>query len=221
MKITVCFTGVGQTVSFLKRMMPQVRFAIIDDNMLTCLGLQQLLAEMLPMAEIVVCGSIEELEQQANSHFLHYFVASRLYFEHAQFFRNNKVRCIVLVNGDMQINGVYTLNVCQDEQSLVRSILALHSKGKGPALHSQSSAVQHPVSSFRHETAELLSPREIEVAVHLCKGLINKEIADSLNVSLTTIITHRKNIMEKLHARSVADIIIYCVVNGLVDVGDV
>ena len=30
------------------------------------------------------------------------------------------------------------------------------------------------------------------------KGLINKEIADKLNISLTTVITHRKNITEKL-----------------------
>jgi DNA-binding NarL/FixJ family response regulator len=67
----------------------------------------------------------------------------------------------------------------------------------------------------------LLSAREMEVAVLLAKGLINKEIGDRLNISVTTVITHRKNIMEKLHARSLADIIIYAVMNGLVDVGEI
>ena len=43
-----------------------------------------------------------------------------------------------------------------------------------------------------------LSAREIEVLVLITKGLINKEIADKLNISLTTVITHRKNIVEKL-----------------------
>ena len=66
----------------------------------------------------------------------------------------------------------------------------------------------------------LLSPREQEVAIMLAKGLINKEIADRLNISTTTVITHRKNIMEKLRARSMVDIIIHVVVNGLVDVGE-
>ena len=44
---------------------------------------------------------------------------------------------------------------------------------------------------------EILSAREIEVLVLITKGLINKEIADKLNISLTTVITHRKNITEK------------------------
>jgi DNA-binding NarL/FixJ family response regulator len=61
----------------------------------------------------------------------------------------------------------------------------------------------------------------MEVAVLLAKGLINKEIGDRLHISVTTVITHRKNIMEKLHARSLADIIIYAVMNGLVDVGEI
>lgn len=39
---------------------------------------------------------------------------------------------------------------------------------------------------------EILSAREIEVLVLITKGLINKEIADKLNISLTTVITHRK-----------------------------
>ena len=60
----------------------------------------------------------------------------------------------------------------------------------------------------------------MEVAILLAKGYINKEIADQLHISLTTVITHRKNIMDKLRARSLADIILYVVMNGLVDVGE-
>ena len=66
----------------------------------------------------------------------------------------------------------------------------------------------------------LLSAREVEVARLLAKGCINKEIADALSISLTTVISHRKNIMEKLHARSLADITIYAVMNGLVNIGE-
>ena len=54
----------------------------------------------------------------------------------------------------------------------------------------------------------------------LILGLINKEIADRLNISLTTVISHRKNIMDKLHARSLADIIIYVVMNNLADISE-
>ncbi len=72
--------------------------------------------------------------------------------------------------------------------------------------------------SLSHE--QLLSSREIEVAVLLSKGFINKEIADKLNISITTVITHRTHIMEKLKARSLADVIVYSVMNGFVEVED-
>ena len=163
------------------------------------------------MAEMQVYASLEELEQKEDAQqFLHFFVSSRIYFEHTSFFRQHPKKSIVLVNGDMMISGVHTLNVCQCVPNLIRDILALRNMGKGPAV-----TPVHP-----EPKDQLLSSREVEVAVLLCKGLINKEIADRLNISTTTVISHRKNIMEKLHARSMADIIIYAVMNGLVTVGD-
>ena len=193
-------------------MMPALRFAIIDSNTLMCLGLQQILTEMLPMVETEVFASFHDLESQdkEQNHFLHYFVSSRIYFEHSAFFRQNPKKSIILVNGDMQISGMHTLNVCQSEPMLMHDLLMLRNMGKSPVL---------PQATAEHHE-QLLSPREIEVAILLCKGLINKEIADRLDISITTVISHRKNIMEKLHARSLADIIIYSVMNGLVNVGD-
>ena len=59
--------------------------------------------------------------------------------------------------------------------------------------------------------------REIEVLSLVAQGLINKEIADRLCISLTTVITHRKNITEKLNMRSVSALTIYAVMHGYVD----
>lgn len=189
--------------------MHQIRFVIIDSNILACLGLQHLICDLLPMAEVVICRSYEELAMQEDADFLHYFVSSRIYFEHTKFFRDHPKKSIVLVNGDMMISGVNTLNVCQSQQALVREIMSLQRKGHGHAITMARNAEKTPL---------LLSAREIEVAVSLCKGLKSKEIADSLCISSTTVMTHRKNIMEKLHARSLADVLLYCVVNGMVDV---
>lgn len=189
--------------------MHQIRFVIIDSNILACLGLQHLICDLLPMAEVVICRSYEELAMQEDADFLHYFVSSRIYFEHTKFFRDHPKKSIVLINGDMMISGVNTLNVCQSQQALVREIMSLQRKGHGHAITMARNAEKTPL---------LLSAREIEVAVLLCKGLKSKEIADSLCISPTTVMTHRKNIMEKLHARSLADVLLHCVVNGMVDV---
>ncbi len=188
-------------------------FAIADPNTLSAIGLQQVLTDMIPSVEISTFGTFEELQAADGGQFAHYFIASRIYFEHTAFFRDNARRSIVLVNGDMQIQGVPTLNVCQSEKRLIKSIMALHEQG-------HHSANRHPGFLPPSQSTALLSPRETEVTILLAKGCINKEIADHLNISTTTVITHRKNIMEKLGARSLVDIIIYAVVNGLVDVGE-
>ena len=55
----------------------------------------------------------------------------------------------------------------------------------------------------------------------IVKGLINKEIADQLNLSLPTIISHRKNLMSKLGMRSVSALTIYAVMHGYVGVDEI
>ena len=49
-----------------------------------------------------------------------------------------------------------------------------------------------------------LTPRENEVLKGIVEGLINKEIAARMGVSVATVITHRKNLTEKLGTRSVS-----------------
>ncbi len=49
------------------------------------------------------------------------------------------------------------------------------------------------------------------------QGLLNKQIADRLRIALTTVISHRRNIMQKLGLRSVSALTIYAVTKGYVD----
>ena len=67
------------------------------------------------------------------------------------------------------------------------------------------------------EYAELLSPREKDVLALTVKGYINKEIADRLNISSSTVVFHRRNICEKIGSRSIGRLTIYAVMNGIVD----
>ena len=69
-----------------------------------------------------------------------------------------------------------------------------------------------------HET---LSAREKEVIIALVQGMANKEIAAHLGISVNTVITHRRNIAQKLQIHSPAGLTIYAIVNGLVDINAV
>lgn len=61
-----------------------------------------------------------------------------------------------------------------------------------------------------------LSNREIEVLVELASGKTQKEIADCLCISLTTVISHRKNISAKLGIRSISGLALYAAINGYI-----
>lgn len=62
---------------------------------------------------------------------------------------------------------------------------------------------------------EELSVREKEVLRLIAQGLINKEIADCLCISVNTVITHRKNLSQKLGIKSASGLSLYAAMNGL------
>ena len=66
-----------------------------------------------------------------------------------------------------------------------------------------------------------LTEREREVLRHIAMGQINKEIAASLGISFNTVLTHRRNIMDKLGMRSVPALSMYAVMNGLVSQNEI
>lgn len=68
---------------------------------------------------------------------------------------------------------------------------------------------------------EPLSHREKEIVVCIAKGMTNKEIADSLFLSVHTVVTHRRNISRKLQIHSVSGLTIYAIVNKLVELKDI
>lgn len=66
-----------------------------------------------------------------------------------------------------------------------------------------------------------LSEREKEILVNVAQGLLNKEIADKLNISINTVITHRKNITRKTGIKTVAGLTVYAILNNLIDISTI
>ena len=244
---------------------PVLRMAVVEPNVLACMGLENTLRKIISIAEVCTFSSYEALMEADAEGFAHFFVAARIYFEHTHFFRRRPFATIVLTNGENlpPTPGLLTLNVCQSEEDLIKSLLEFHTLGHGAGPHRPRTSIsltpaaaaahtaahrgmpphdvahkashgEHPHGHLlqegathagrdaSHEAAEAKSPltlREIEVATHLARGYTNKEVAEHLNISLSTVITHRKNLMLKLGAHSLSDIIIYAVMNGHLDLG--
>lgn len=66
------------------------------------------------------------------------------------------------------------------------------------------------------DSYDLLTDREREVLQLAAEGKPNKEIAGALNISLTTVETHRTHILQKLGLHSVPELILYAVRKGII-----
>lgn len=184
--------------------------AIIERNTLTALGLQTILEELIPQAVIRVFHSFEELIDDTPDMYAHYFVSTAIYFEHTAFFLERRPKSIVLSAGESQIPiGVPVLNTFLPQEKLIKAFMNMRDRGHEMTHHRTKPQLQSDTPT--------LSAREIEVLVLVTKGYINKEIADKLNIGLTTVISHRKNITEKLGIKSVSGLAIYAVMNGYID----
>lgn len=63
-----------------------------------------------------------------------------------------------------------------------------------------------------------LTPREMEILQLICDGKSNKEIANQLELSANTVAVHRANIMDALGIHKTAELVVYAIRNGLVNV---
>jgi len=64
--------------------------------------------------------------------------------------------------------------------------------------------------------SEQITEREMDVLIQLVHGLSNKEIADKLNISIHTVVSHRKNIIQKTGIKSQAGLTIYAISNKII-----
>ena len=189
------------------------KIAIIDANTLASMGLKQILQNVMPIMTVDTFGSFAELQSAHPENYFHYFVAMSIVLENKEFFLARRRKTIVLtlsLDTMSQLSEFHCLCVNVPEKQLVRSLLALQqgAHGKGENLPPMPDIIQR----------KILSDREIEVMSLIVQGYINKEIASRLNIGLATVITHRKNIMDKLGMKSVSALTIYAVMHGYVDI---
>src|SRR6516162_1776971 len=71
--------------------------------------------------------------------------------------------------------------------------------------------------SLRGERGAGLTTRELEILQHIVAGKSNKEIATDLNLSVNTVSVHRANIMDRLGIHKTAELVVYAIRNGLVN----
>lgn len=197
-----------------KMRMMKPKLAIVESNTLAVMGLKQLLETAMPFADIEAFGTFGEFETSNPSQFMHYFVSMQIVLAHRNFFLDHKQKTIVLTPSNdpkSQMSDFHCVCVNVSEHLLIKELMSLQRMGHPHGEHL-------PVMDTANGKSTSLTDREIEVLSLIAQGKINKEIADQLCIGLTTVITHRKNIQEKLGLKSVSALTIYAVTHGYVDI---
>src|SRR5258707_1074376 len=78
------------------------------------------------------------------------------------------------------------------------------------------SQLNRPVA-LKGDRDEHLTPRELEILQMIVEGKSNKEIAAVLDLSANTVAVHRANIMDALGIHKTAELVVYAIRNGLVN----
>lgn len=203
--------------------MKKPHLAIIMENTLALLGLKSLLGNIIPFAEIHTFSSLEDAQQDNKVSFFHYFVSSTQLNLHLDFFTTVIKQTFVCDKAEekAQISkNFHFISSDQSQHELIKSLMILQQDGH----HNFEHYPQEIASKLKKESLEkavTLTPRELEILKIVAKGKSSKEIANTLHISLYTVITHRKNIMEKLHAHSATKVIVYAVNHGLISPAEI
>lgn len=175
---------------------------IISSDQLQCIGLKTLLQEYFNAEDILISGSFNTKVLNYTPDYI--FMPPDIYLAHGLQIKGLKSRIVILTNyspPDIIQENPYSLNVTASQTEIIEQLqLILRDSGE----------IQPNLP------LEELSVREIEVLKLVARGYINKQIGDELNISLHTVISHRKNITRKLGIKTVSGLTVYALLNGLI-----
>ncbi len=174
-------------------------------NTAVALGLKYLFREFFNLEATINSDSYSLDNTADNNQNTLYFIDADTFASLHDFFITRRSRIVIISNQETTSRYIPYINTHADESSLIdelRKIITTHTANE-EASHND------------------LSQREIDVLRLVAMGYLNKEIADSLEISINTVLSHRKNITAKLGIRSVSGLGFYAIMHGYISDSDI
>ncbi|MCD7971191.1 MAG: LuxR C-terminal-related transcriptional regulator [Candidatus Azobacteroides sp.] len=182
---------------------------ILTTDFLQGYGLKQLLEEYHYMENFTYSINPKKAESGFSKYDL-IFISSDFYFSLYDNLIPIKKKVILLTTISVHIPEFTTLNINNEEELFPENLYELCSLKLNRTESQQSTKMKTE-----------LSEREKEVLALVGKGYMNKNIADELNISINTVLTHRKNLTAKLGIKTVSGMTMYAILNGLISADDI
>ena len=192
----------------------RIHIIIIEPSSLICEGLLAILGNHEGYFDLNRVDSIDEIPGYVLRHEIDIVIINPSFVQNDiktfNSIRNNltdtKWIAVVYSFYDSKLLSLFdeTINIYETPEFIINIVKKAGNKGENEQTTAQ----------------EKLSEREIEVLKLLASGNQNKEIADKLNISTHTVISHRKNISQKTGIKSVSGLTIYAVVKNIMTLED-
>ena len=192
------------------------KLIIVEPSPIISAGLIRYLEDINQIQIVSVLDSAESLQEKIVVHNPDLLIINPLIIGYnninlfRQFTQNNpNILCVALIT--TYIDRVFlknfkdTIELTDSKQKVVNKIINLLNNNE---------------ETTQNDTVEL-SNRETEVLVRVAKGMTNKDISEVLNISVHTVITHRKNIVKKTGIKSVSGLTVYALLNNLIDESEI
>jgi DNA-binding NarL/FixJ family response regulator len=208
-------------------MAEKITVMLVDDHSLVRRGFRRMLEDERDMSVVGEAGSAEEAIKLARQ------LKPQVVVMDCALPKMNGLDATRQIIEDLPDTAVLMLSM-HSENTWVRQAIDAGAKGyilKNAMNLELGSAVRRVASgetvfdpqvespaTLKGERSSALTPRELEVLRMIVEGKSNKEIATALDLSANTIAVHRANIMNALGIHKTAELVVYAIRAGLVNV---
>ena len=189
------------------------RILIIEPSVIVAEGFRHIVDNL---AEYTVTGILQDLGEDMETT-LDDYDADLLVVDPAIFDTRTRSGGKDLIKNWINVPVIALITNAMDASLISAYDGAIYLIDKSDEIEQKLSATMRSNPSDQRGDGEELSAREKEILVCVAKGLLNKEIADHFNISIYTVITHRKNITRKTGIKTVAGLTVYALLNNLID----
>jgi len=188
---------------------PVIHIGIIETSPLIVEGVESLLLKLPLRIEIIMIRDFEDMTSKTALWGIDFLIINPNQLQN----RMRQIKIFKTENPAMKWFGLVYSVFDKEILSFFDEIISIDD-----TCESIGRKIQKHLRNTSDRNTNSLSDRETDVLKEIVRGRSNKEIADVLNISIHTVMSHRKNIMQKTGIKSQAGLTVYALTNNILNV---
>ena len=197
--------------------MQRIKFIVIEKSYLIRKGIVSIINRIEKASVVCELDTLENLSSEIIKHHPDFLVLNTNLF-------NESVNTgILAIPFNLSEKGIAIVSNNDREKEIIKKFkeIILIEDEKGTIFNKIENLINESDQKKPLIIQNELSKREIMILKLVAKGMTNKEIADSLFLSTHTVITHRKNITNKLGIKTISGLTVYAILNNIITLNDI